>query len=297
MDGIERVIGLDVHEPARRMRRFEFHRVDVASSDLTAMLDGVDTIVHLAGVDSGGNDGALLTHVNVEGTRKVLEAAATVGVRRIVQISSAAVYGAWPNNPRTDHRRRPRSARTRAFSLRCTTRRTNAGCAEWCDRHPRRDGDDAAARARRRTRRARPVRPGRARTSAGRRFGARTGRSRSCTSTTRSTALALAVERDLDGAYNVAADGWITERGRARLVSGGRPALPDDLARRVLRALWSSGLGDAPPEVLPYLVHPWVVANDRLRAEGWAPRPLERVGDRRVAPARSRAARAAPGSA
>jgi hypothetical protein len=39
----------------------------------------------------------------------------------------------------------------------------------------------------------------------------------------------------------------------------------------MLHALWSSGLGDAPPEVLPYLVHPWVVANDRLRAAGWAP--------------------------
>src|SRR5947207_872517 len=99
MEGIERVVGLDVHEPARRVRRFEFHRDDVASSDLVGVLEGVATIVHLAGVDSGGTDGALLTHVNVEGTRKVLEAAAKVGVRRIVQTSSAAVYGAWPNNP------------------------------------------------------------------------------------------------------------------------------------------------------------------------------------------------------
>ena len=55
------------------------------------------------------------------------------------------------------------------------------------------------------------------------------------------------------------------------LVGNGPPALPDEIARRVLQALWSSGLGDAPPELLPYLVHPWVVANDRLRAAGWAP--------------------------
>ena len=26
-----------------------------------------------------------------------------------------------------------------------------------------------------------------------------------------------------------------------------------------------------PPALLPYTVHPWVVANDRLRADGWAP--------------------------
>jgi UDP-glucose 4-epimerase len=99
MNGIERVVGLDVREPARRMRHFEFHRVDVALSDLTGVLEGVETIVHLAGVDAGDTDGALLTHVNVEGTRRVLEAAATVGARRIVQTSSAAVYGAWPYTP------------------------------------------------------------------------------------------------------------------------------------------------------------------------------------------------------
>ena len=29
---------------------------------------------------------------------------------------------------------------------------------------------------------------------------------------------------------------------------------------------------EIPTEVRPYLVHPWVVANDRLRAEGWVPR-------------------------
>ena len=27
-----------------------------------------------------------------------------------------------------------------------------------------------------------------------------------------------------------------------------------------------------PAEALPYLTHPWVIANDRLRTEGWAPR-------------------------
>jgi hypothetical protein len=34
---------------------------------------------------------------------------------------------------------------------------------------------------------------------------------------------------------------------------------------------WRTGLGDTPPALLPYTVHPWVVANDRLRADGWAP--------------------------
>jgi UDP-glucose 4-epimerase len=99
MEGVVRVVGLDVAEPARRMRGFEFHRVDIASSDLTAILDGVDTIVHLAGMVEATADRSLLAHINVEGSRRLLAAAATVGAARIVTTSSAAVYGAWPNNP------------------------------------------------------------------------------------------------------------------------------------------------------------------------------------------------------
>jgi hypothetical protein len=43
------------------------------------------------------------------------------------------------------------------------------------------------------------------------------------------------------------------------------------LAERIVRATWSTGLGDAPPSVLPYLTHPWVVDNERLKAAGWKP--------------------------
>jgi hypothetical protein len=40
----------------------------------------------------------------------------------------------------------------------------------------------------------------------------------------------------------------------------------------VLRLSWRAGLGDVPPGVVPYLMYPWVVTNDRLRAIGWTPR-------------------------
>ena len=41
-----------------------------------------------------------------------------------------------------------------------------------------------------------------------------------------------------------------------------RVALPARLARALIRL---------PNGLLPYTVHPWVVANDRLRAAGWTP--------------------------
>jgi hypothetical protein len=49
------------------------------------------------------------------------------------------------------------------------------------------------------------------------------------------------------------------------------PPLPDQAAERLLQVLWSSGLGDAPPSVVPYLAYPWVVANDRMKEAGWTP--------------------------
>jgi nucleoside-diphosphate-sugar epimerase len=85
-------------------------------------------------------------------------------------------------------------------------------------------------------------------------------------------ALLLAVGNDLPGTYNVAADGWLgTDDARALLPRSLLPPLPAELLDRALARLWVSGLGDIPPTVVPYLVHPWVVANDRLRAAGWRP--------------------------
>ncbi|MDQ2650773.1 MAG: NAD-dependent dehydratase, partial [Actinomycetota bacterium] len=50
-----------------------------------------------------------------------------------------------------------------------------------------------------------------------------------------------------------------------------RVQLPERVAVRLahLRHRW--GIGATPPELLPFLVHPWVVANDRLKADGWTP--------------------------
>jgi nucleoside-diphosphate-sugar epimerase len=85
-------------------------------------------------------------------------------------------------------------------------------------------------------------------------------------------ALELTTTLDLDGAYNVAADGWLAyEEARAMVPGGPVPALTEGLATRVLTVGWATGLGDAPPSLVPYLMHPWVVANDRLKSAGWKP--------------------------
>ena len=86
------------------------------------------------------------------------------------------------------------------------------------------------------------------------------------------SALALVATRDLPGAYNVAADGWLdAAEVRALIGRPAAPALPAEVLERWLRRTWDLGMGDVPAGVVPYLVHPWVIGNERLRAEGWVP--------------------------
>ena len=45
--------------------------------------------------------------------------------------------------------------------------------------------------------------------------------------------------------------------------------LPRWAVDALAKVRWRFGLAGAPPGLVPYTVHPWVVANDRLRSLGW----------------------------
>ena len=86
------------------------------------------------------------------------------------------------------------------------------------------------------------------------------------------SAVLLAVERSLDGVYNVAPDGSIPG-DRVRGLSGRRLRLPlpQRLAEVVAALRWRFQRGPIPPGLGSYTRSTWVVANDKLRAEGWTP--------------------------
>lgn len=86
------------------------------------------------------------------------------------------------------------------------------------------------------------------------------------------SAVVLAVRRGLDGVYNVAPDGWVPG-DRVRALAGAAPRLPlPERVREVVSALrWRFERGPIPPGLVPYTRESWVVANDKLRAEGWCP--------------------------
>src|SRR5262249_42795004 len=84
-------------------------------------------------------------------------------------------------------------------------------------------------------------------------------------------AIELAARERLDGAYNVAPDGWIPGEEVRALAGGPRVRLPERVGARLTTLRWRLGRAPTPPGLLPYVTHPWVVANDRLRAAGWEP--------------------------
>lgn len=270
-EAVTRLVGIDVGPPARHVRGLEFHLADAAHSELEPWFEGLDVVVHLASVVDPILDEALMARVNVEGTRRVLDAAAAVGVHKVVRVSSAAAYGAWANNrlPLTEaDALRPNPG----FSPGVQDAEVERLLSEWRDGHP---GVVVT------TLRTAPVfGPGAARLMSRLILGHPRLRVRGASPPVQAThvddlvdALALVVRDDHPGTFNVACDGWLeSDVARALFPRMAAPAFPAQLLERVLARSWESGLGEVPPGVIPYLQHPWVVANDRMKAIGWTPR-------------------------
>lgn len=108
-----RVLGIDVR-PAAGAAPDDFLRRDVRDPALVDDLRSFapDTVIHAAFVVQPRRDQRETRRMNVEGSRNVLAAVAAVRPRRLLFISSATVYGAWPDNPLPmddDQPLRPRS--------------------------------------------------------------------------------------------------------------------------------------------------------------------------------------------
>jgi nucleoside-diphosphate-sugar epimerase len=82
---------------ARDHDRFELHPVDLATADLTRVLEGCDVVFHLAaepGVRSSwGSRFDRFVHNNVEATQRLLEAVRATSSARVVYASSSSIYG------------------------------------------------------------------------------------------------------------------------------------------------------------------------------------------------------------
>ena len=88
-------------------RRAEYSQADVRDARaVEAAMTGISSVVHCVAAQPVSRSGRAVLHdVNVRGTARVLDAALRHGVRRVVAISSSAIYGRPLSCPLDEHTR------------------------------------------------------------------------------------------------------------------------------------------------------------------------------------------------
>jgi len=98
-DRVDSILGLARRFATARYPRTEFAAADVVADDLVPHFLGADCVVHLAWLIQPSRDKDVLWRVNVEGSSRVLAAAAKAKVGAVVVASSIGVYSPGPKRP------------------------------------------------------------------------------------------------------------------------------------------------------------------------------------------------------
>jgi UDP-glucose 4-epimerase len=99
---IDQIVGLARRRPELALPRTSWVTADVGVDDLTGHFRGADCVVHLAWLIQPSRDRAATYAANVQGSRRVFEAAAAAGVSSLVHGSSVGAYSPGPKDRRVD---------------------------------------------------------------------------------------------------------------------------------------------------------------------------------------------------
>lgn len=266
------VIAVDRADLTRLPDSVSSEQVNLISADLGNLFSGADAVVHLA--TTFGVSSADITEAELELAlfRRVLDAVGVAGVTHFVMMSSAAVYGAWTNNPVPLTENAPVHPNPE-FDWAVQRFELERQARQWAMKPS--NGEPRTVTVLRPAAVVAEDRLGNlARTLRAARAGVAAAGNPSVQylhADDLASAVVVVLQARYDGTINVAPDGWIPPDGFADL-EGPRPRLrvAIDVAKAVSALRWQWG-APTPPGVVPYTVHSWVVANDRLKELGWTP--------------------------
>jgi UDP-glucose 4-epimerase len=262
---VEAVLAVDRAPMPAPAAGVEAHSLDLASpaaSDkLAALAKGASSFVHLAWQPGGKG--------NLPALQSVLDAAEAVEPDQLVHMSSATVYGAWPDNPvPLTEEVAPRPNPGLAYAAEKLAAEVLVG--KWAGEHP--------------ATRVAVLRPActvgsvthpvyQALATCHRPpIGAEGRMVQYLHVDDLASAVAHVVGESLSGTYNVAPDGGVPEDVAGSL-AGGPAMLPLPKAVRAVagQLRLQARSGPATRGTRPYLEHSWVVSADKLALTGWRP--------------------------
>jgi nucleoside-diphosphate-sugar epimerase len=264
---ISRVIAIDDHRG--EATGVTWRVVDVRDPALAGRLAGVDVVVHTDLDLAPDSDGRSRRAFNVRGAQTVLTAAAAGGVGRVVLVTSAMVYGARPDNPVPLTEDAPLGADQDGSvvgdlleieHLAERSVRAHLGMAVTVVRPAAVVGEGVDTLITRHFEAPRLL------TVKG-----CTPRWQFCHIDDLVSALELAAAGVVTGAFAVGSDGWLEPDELEELSGLKRIELPAGLTFATAQRLHRAGITPAPVNDLHFVVYPWVVDCQTLRAAGWRP--------------------------
>ncbi len=264
---IGRVIAIDDHRGDTT--GVTWRVTDVRDPTLAGRLAGVDVVVHTDLDLAPETDSRQRRTFNVRGAQTVLTAAAAGGVSRVVLVTSAMVYGARPDNPVPLPEDAPLGADQDGSvvgdlleieQLAQRSIRAQPGMAITVVRPAALVGEGIDTLI---TRHFEAPRLLTVKGSA--------ARWQFCHIDDLVSALELAAAGEVTGAFAVGSDGWLEPEQLEELSGLKRIELPAGLTFATAQRLYRAGITPAPVHDLHFVVYPWVVDCQALRAAGWHP--------------------------
>jgi nucleoside-diphosphate-sugar epimerase len=280
-EAVQSVVGIARRRPAAEFPKTTWVTADVSRDDLTPHFNGADAVVHLAWLIQPSRDESTTRAANVDGSRKVFRAVAQAGVPRLVYASSVGAYSPGPKDRQVDESWPTDGIKTSFYS------RHKAEVERILDRF---ESDypavavvrlrpalifkrEAAAGIRRLF--AGPLFPG---------FLARPGlirlvprierlRFQAVHSHDIGEAYRLAVQRDVRGAFNIAADPVLDPYELGRLLNARPVPVPAAAVRTLADLTWRLRLQPSPKGWVDMALGVPLMDWSRARRElGWSPR-------------------------
>jgi UDP-glucose 4-epimerase len=99
---VDEIVGVARRRPRWHVGKTEWVAADVSRDELEPVFRGAGAVVHLAWAIQPSRDQRLLHAINVDGSRRVFEAAVAAGVATLVHASSVGAYSPGPKDARVD---------------------------------------------------------------------------------------------------------------------------------------------------------------------------------------------------